>query len=59
MKILLIRFSSLGDIVLTEPVIRNLKIEYPKSEIHYLTKPIFGQLVNCFENIDKNLVLER
>lgn len=53
MKILLIRFSSLGDIVLTEPVIRNIKISYPKSEIHYLTKPVFAQVVKRFENVDK------
>ncbi len=38
MKILIIRFSSLGDIVLTTPVIRAIADHYPKAEIHYLTK---------------------
>ena len=38
MKILIIRFSSIGDIVLTTPVIRILKTQIPNSEIHYCTK---------------------
>jgi ADP-heptose:LPS heptosyltransferase len=37
-KVLIIRFSSIGDIVLTTPVIRCLKIQSPDTEIHFLTK---------------------
>ena len=37
-KILIIRFSSIGDIVLTAPVIRCLKAQLPEAELHYLTK---------------------
>ena len=37
-KVLIIRFSSIGDIVLTSPVIRCLKNQSPETEIHYLTK---------------------
>jgi ADP-heptose:LPS heptosyltransferase len=37
-KVLIIRFSSIGDIVLTSPVIRCLKTQSPETEIHYLTK---------------------
>ncbi len=37
-KILIIRFSSIGDIVLTTPVVRCLKQQLPEAEIHYLTK---------------------
>jgi len=37
-KVLIIRFSSIGDIVLTSPVIRCLKTQSPDTEIHYLTK---------------------
>lgn len=40
MKILIIRFSSIGDIVLTTPVVRCLK-EQTGAEIHYLTKSAF------------------
>jgi len=40
-KILVIRFSSIGDIVLTTPVIRCLKKQL-NVEVHYLTKTSFG-----------------
>ncbi len=45
MKILVIRFSSIGDIVLTSPIIRCLKQQIPDSEIHFLTKENFSNLV--------------
>ncbi|MCF7919030.1 MAG: glycosyltransferase family 9 protein [Candidatus Cloacimonetes bacterium] len=48
MKILLIRLSSLGDIVLTEPVVRNLTGFYPQAEIFYLVKPAFKEVVLSF-----------
>ncbi len=37
-KYLLIRFSAIGDIVLTSPVIRSLKQARPDAEVHFLTK---------------------
>lgn len=40
-KILLIRFSSIGDIVLTTPVIRHIARHFPEAEIHFLTKTRF------------------
>ncbi|MEX0967685.1 MAG: glycosyltransferase family 9 protein [Bacteroidia bacterium] len=45
MKILIIRFSSIGDIVLTTPVIRCLRKQFPEAEIHYLTKSANAQLL--------------
>jgi len=44
-KILVIRFSAIGDIILTTPVIRALKKQYPNAEIHYLTKKRHVDLV--------------
>jgi len=44
-KILVIRFSSIGDIVLTTPVVRCLKKQVPNAEIHFLTKAGFVSLV--------------
>lgn len=44
-RILIIRFSSIGDIVLTTPVIRVLRAKYPKADIRFVTKPQFVQLV--------------
>lgn len=44
-KVLIIRFSSIGDIVLTTPVIRSLKAALPDTEIHFLTKKAYGPLL--------------
>lgn len=40
-KILVIRFSSMGDIIYTTPVVRCLKEQLPDAEIHFLTKEGF------------------
>ncbi len=53
MKILVVRFSSIGDIVLTSSVLRCLKQQIPHSTIHYFTKSIFTDLVYHNPNIDK------
>ncbi len=53
MKVLVIRFSSIGDIVLTTPVIRCLKQQHPDYQVHYLTKASFGTLLNYDPYIDK------
>lgn len=44
-KILVIRFSSLGDIVLTTPVIGALKTKFPHSRIFFLTKAQYGDIL--------------
>jgi len=44
-KFLIIRFSSIGDIVLTTPVIRCLKKQLPDAELHFLTKESFASIV--------------
>jgi ADP-heptose:LPS heptosyltransferase len=46
MKILIVRFSSIGDIVLTTPVIRCLKNQMPECELHYLTKKAYVCLLD-------------
>lgn len=44
-KILIIRFSSIGDIVLTTPLVRCLKKQLTDAEIHFLTKPQYKNLL--------------
>ncbi len=56
-KFLIIRFSSIGDIVLTTPVIRCLKQQMPNSQIHYLTKKQFAPILESNTYIDKVHVL--
>src|SRR5579872_1063242 len=58
MKLLVIRFSSIGDIVLTTPVIRCLKQKYPEAEVHYLTKIAYGPLLINNPHIDKLFYLQ-
>ncbi len=60
-KILVIRFSSIGDIVLTTPLLRCLKTQLPDAEIHYLTKQKFKSVlsanpyINFIHTIDDHL----
>lgn len=53
-KFLIIRFSSIGDIVLTSPVMRCLKEQFDgEVEIHYLTKTNYLDLVQFNPHINK------
>ena len=52
MKLLIIRFSSIGDIVLTTPVIRALKQQLG-AEVHYLTKQGFRGIVAANPHVAK------
>lgn len=56
-KFLIIRFSSIGDIVLTTPVIRCLKKQVPDAEVHFLVKDKFLSVVAHNPYIDKVHVL--
>ena len=53
MKVLVIRFSSIGDIILTTPVLRCLKQQHPDISVHYLTKKVFVSLIENNHYIDK------
>ncbi len=52
-KFLVIRFSSIGDIVLTSPVIRCLKQQVDGAEIHFLTKKQYVSLLSANPYIDR------
>lgn len=52
-KLLVIRFSSIGDIVLTSPVLRCIKQQMPDAEVHYLTKKAFLPVVQAIGHTDK------
>jgi ADP-heptose:LPS heptosyltransferase len=54
-KILVIRFSSIGDIVLTSPVLRCLK-QQTGAEIHFLTKSAFQNILSANPYVDKIFV---
>lgn len=56
-KVLIIRFSSIGDIVLTTPVIRALKTQLDDAEVHYVTKKQYAGILQENPYVDKIHVL--
>lgn len=56
-KFLILRFSSIGDIVLTTPAIRCLKLQVKDAEVHYGTRDIFSEMMAHNPYIDKNIFL--
>jgi len=57
-KVLIIRFSSIGDIVLTSPVPRSLKKSHPDYEVHFLSKKSNKDLLIHNPHIDKLHILK-
>jgi ADP-heptose:LPS heptosyltransferase len=57
-KFLIIRFSSIGDIVLTTPVVRCLKKQVEGAEIHYLTKIQYAPILQSNPYIKKVFTLK-
>ena len=58
-KFLVIRFSSIGEIVLTTPVIRCMKEQIEDVEIHYLTKTKYKSILIANPYIDKLHLLDK
>lgn len=52
-KFLVVRFSSIGDIILTTPVVRHLKKQVNDAEVHFLTKETFASLLEANPYIDR------
>lgn len=57
-KFLIVRFSSIGDIVLTTPVVRCLKQRIEDAEVHFVTKIQYASIVKSNPYIDKVHILE-
>jgi len=53
MKILFLRFSSIGDIVLTSPVLRGVKEQVPGVAIHFAVKRAFADLVRYNPHVEQ------
>lgn len=56
---LVIRFSSIGDIVLTTPIIRCLKKQYPDANIHFITKAQFKGVLASNPHISKIITVKK
>lgn len=61
-KILILRFSSIGDLVLITPAIRCISNTFPNAQIHLLCKPQFCNVlannpyINCILPIESNIL---
>lgn len=52
-KILIIRFSSIGDIVMATSPLYTIRNAFPNAEIHFLTLDRFVPLLECHPDIDR------
>lgn len=59
MKVLIVRFSSIGDIVLTSSVVRAMKQQLSNLELHYLTKEQFSSIVSSNPNVDRVFTMQK
>ena len=57
--LLLLRFSALGDVAMTVPVIRCLYKSHPNLKITFVSRPYFEPLFAEFENFKKRTAKER
>jgi heptosyltransferase-2 len=53
MKFLVIRLSSMGDVILTTPFLRALRQRFPEAEVHFLTKPLYAGLITSHPGADR------
>lgn len=53
LKVLIIRFSSFGDIVQCMSILRPLKKKYPDAEVHWVTRSDFAGVLQMSDQIDR------
>ena len=58
-KILIIRFSSIGDIVLTTSPLKTIRNRFPNAQISYLTLEHFAPLLEFHPDIDRLIPLSK
>ena len=59
MKILLIKYRNIGDVLLVTPLINNLKLFYPNSQIDIALNHGTEDMVTLNPNISRVLVFDR
>lgn len=58
LSILLVRFSSIGDVILTTPLVRALRRRHPEAELTFVTKRALVPLVSDNPNLTRVVALE-
>ena len=59
MKILIIRFSSFGDIILTTPIIKKIKEKYPEAIIDFIVYDVFSEAISLNPHIRNVIIFEK
>ena len=59
MKILVIRMSSFGDVILTTPVITQLREKYPDATIDFIVLDKFKEAIRSNKNVDNLIIFEK
>jgi heptosyltransferase-2 len=57
-KVLVLRLSSLGDIMLLSPVFKNIKAKWPDAHIALMVKPQFAQVFSGHPDVDEIIVFK-
>jgi lipopolysaccharide heptosyltransferase II len=57
-RVLVIRLSSLGDILLTTPVLRLLRDHLPQAQIEVLVKPAYQELLRAHPCVDRLILFD-
>ena len=58
-KILIIRFSSIGDIILSTSPLRTIRVAYPNAQITFLTLDKFSPILEFHPDIDAILTIPK
>lgn len=58
-KILVIQLRQLGDVILTTPLVRNIRNIYPEAEIHFLTEKPWDQVYRFNPKVNKIITIPR
>ena len=58
-KFLIIRFSSIGDVILTTPLVRCLRATYPASQIDFLVKKEFADVLSGNPHINNIITFDK
>ena len=59
MKILIIRLSSIGDIILTTPVLEAIKDKYPDATLDFLVMDKFKDAISGNKHIENLILFEK
>lgn len=57
-RVLVIRLSHLGDIILTEPVIKSISNAYPQAEVEFMTREVYSDVVGLFDGVTRTVTLQ-